>query len=218
MTWSLIWTEVVAIDVADLGEQLEVDQIVAEHGRREGKADAERLELDRDRRRRCPARPGSGTRRRRGSSRCRPRARSGSARRAWSPPLCSSASRTTFSAMSPVWRAKAALPKLRGSIGGVSPKLRGDRDVAVGEEEVGLGAELLDHLAGHLGEAHGQHHLLVARDLHEVGDLAGRVALGERERRAARWRRWTGVRSGPARRSPAAPRSSGRAAARTASP
>ena len=48
------------VERADFGLDLEVDQVAAEHGRREVQADAELLEHDRDRvaRRSGPARPG----------------------------------------------------------------------------------------------------------------------------------------------------------------
>ena len=71
---------VVEVERADFGLHLQADHVAGDR-RLEGQPDAELLELDRDRVRSCPGRPGSGTRRRRGSSppgRCR---RSGSARR-----------------------------------------------------------------------------------------------------------------------------------------
>ncbi len=79
------------VELADLGLDLEVDQAAAQHGRREGEADAIALVVDRDLCRARPA-PAPGTRRRRGSSPCRPTAPRGcgsASERAT--PFCSSA-------------------------------------------------------------------------------------------------------------------------------
>ena len=97
-------------------------------------------------------------------------------------PFSSSASRTTFSAKSPVVERERGGAEARRVDQRPVAEAAAERDVAVREQEVGIGAELLDHLARHLGEADRQHHLLAAGDLHQVGDLARGVALGERQR------------------------------------
>ena len=120
------WIDVGRIDLAHLRLDLQVDHAVAEHGRREGEADAEFLELDRDRAE-VRRRPGSGTRRPRGSSRYRPRAPPGSARRGGArrraprAPAISTSACTPLPSMRPTTAPNGAAPEISAPVPTAAP-------------------------------------------------------------------------------------------------